>query len=328
SSCAKPAPAKTIELRYATEEVQTHDRMVNIVLPLHRAIETATNGRLKITEYFSESLIAAPDTYDGIIRGVVDWGEADTQYNPGRFDLTDAAGLPGFGRIDNGVITNTLWDLYKKFPELQKQFSETHLLYLWAMNNDYIWTQKPIKTMEDLKGMKIRANPGPAFDAVKLLGAVPVEVGFNDIYQSMEKKTIDGFIVAISGSMAGKLYEVAKNATNIATGASIQDYAAINIAKWNSLPADIQKIITDMTGDVAVKQFATQLVSINDNYRQKAVTSGVNFITLDPTELARWNKAMAPVVGNYVAKMNAKGLPGQAVADYAGQRIAFWGSQK
>jgi len=122
AACAKPAPApaEVIELKYATDETPRHERYTNVVIPFQREIEARTNHRVRITSFPAESLIAADDTFDSVVTGVVEMGDANTLYTPGRFQLTEATGIPGLGFADPYIGTMAGWDLYKKFPEVQR----------------------------------------------------------------------------------------------------------------------------------------------------------------------------------------------------------------
>jgi TRAP-type C4-dicarboxylate transport system substrate-binding protein len=301
--------------------------MVKFILPLHRAIEKATNNQVKITEYFAESLVAAADTYDAVVNGLVDIATVDTNYNPGRFDLTEAVALGGLGFVDEKIVTQALWDAYKEFPVVQKEFSDVHLLYLYSMPVPYLYSNKPIKTMADIKGMKVRSLPGPSFESLKLLGAVPVEVPFNELYQAMEKKTVDAFVSTYPGLMANKLNEVSKYACGpISFGSGIQAWCVLSLDKWNSLPKDVQKVFNDLTGDNFVYPILAQaLLDIMNNYQAEAIKGGM--VQSLPDDIDKWNQALSPVTQNWINRMNAKGFPATQIVDYVKSRIAFYGKK-
>jgi len=325
SSCAKPAPTptKVIELKYVTEETPTHERVIKVLLPWQKEIETRTNGRVKITFYPSESLTKAPDIADAINTGTVEMGDADIGFTPNRFRLTEAITIPGLGYSDPYNAGMTVWDLYKKFTQVQAEYGGIKVLGLFSYPLDHIYTNKPIKAMADLKGMKIRALPGPGFEAVKLLGGVPVQVNFPDIYQAMEKKNIDGIVVNWTGANAGRFYEITKYATQFAFG-GMANYTAINMKVWNSLPADIQKAIEEISGDVLTKRFADFNKVFVGTAAEICKKGGVQEIVLDPAEYQTWVKTVESVPATWANDMNAKGLPGTDVVNYTKERLAYW----
>jgi len=328
AACAKPAPApaEVIELKYATDETPRHERYTKVVIPFQREIEARTNHRLRITSFPAESLIAADDTFDSVVTGVVEMGDANTLYTPGRFQLTEATGIPGLGFADPYIGTMTGWDLYKKFPEVQAESAGIKLFWLWSLPAPYIYSNKPIKTMADLKGMKIRSYPGPCFDAMKLLGAVPVDVSWPDIYEAMERKTIDAFIANMVGIVPMRFYEVCTYATNFNLG-GMANWGGMNLDVYNGLPKDIQKVIDEVTGDVLVEEFATMLKDYDDRMEAEAARQGVQKITLDPAEHERWTQTIQPVPSKWAADMEAKGLPGTEIVKFVRERFDHYGGK-
>ena len=325
AACAQPeAPAGVIEMTYATDETPTHERYTEVVIPFQREIEARTNHQLRITSFPAESLVAADDMFDSVVTGVIDMGDTNTLYTPGRFQLTEAAGIPGLGFADPYIATMATWDLYKEFPEVQAESAGIKLFWLWSLPAPYIYSNKPVRTIADLQGMKIRSYPGPCFDAMELLGATPVDISWPDIYEAMERGTIDAFIANMVGIVPMKFYEVCQYATSFNLG-GMSNWGGMNPDVYNGLPQDIQKVIDDVTGDALVEDFANMLQDYDVRMEAEAARQGLQKITLDAAEYDRWTQTIQPVPAKWAADMEAKGLPGTEIVEFMKERFAHYG---
>ena len=313
-ACAKPAPPEVIELTLQTNMVTTHNRYETIVEPWAREIEERTNGRLKITLYPIGAIVKEPEMYDALITGTIDIGHAGTYVSPGRFPLLDCVNIPGLGIQNDLTKSRTLWSIYNKFPEVQAEFKDVKLLWIFAMISNMITSKTPIRTLADLKGMKIRAAPGPMFEAVERLGGVPVDVNWGDIYSSLEKGVIDGVATQQQGAVPMRFYEVCPYCTWFDMG-GVEFWQAMSLNAWNSLPNDIQKVFEELSGDHGVELTGMQEVKYEEwgwNFTQE---QGTEVIELPPEDQAKAMELLAPIPAKWAADMDAKGLPGTEILE-------------
>ena len=109
-----------------------------------------------------------------------------------------------------------LWKLYEKYPSIQKEYGAIQPLLLHTTSPNFLITsKKQVKTLEDLKGLKIRTLGGPPIEMAKALGAVPAVLPMPDMYQALDKGVFDGAAVPWEAVHAFRLYEVAKNVTMV-----------------------------------------------------------------------------------------------------------------
>lgn len=117
------------------------------------------------------------------------------------------------GKI-NGLVD---WQLYQEFPAIQAEYKGVKLLGLFATEAYPLATNKPVRTLKDLKGLKLRAAGGPPADMTKALGAVPVTIPMPDTYLALQKGVIDGYWYSHESVLGFRTYEVTKYVTDFPT---------------------------------------------------------------------------------------------------------------
>ncbi|MEZ5889122.1 MAG: TRAP transporter substrate-binding protein [Xanthobacteraceae bacterium] len=211
-------------------------------------IEKATKGRVKIELYPSQTISKGVDNWKAVRSGIVDIAWCFHGYWPDLTPLADVITLPAlpFKKAEKG--SEVLWKLYQKFPAVQKEFSDVKPLMLWT-SAPYILitTNKQVKTLDDLKGMKIRVTGGPPTEQIKALGAVPTLIPMPDAYQSLDKGVVDGMGAPWEAIHGFRLYEVVKYYTIMPLSA-VYFSMSMNKKKWDSLPKDIQEAIMSVSG--------------------------------------------------------------------------------
>ena len=149
------AADKTIEIRYSSFFPAQYG-LGKAAAAWAKEIEKRTNGKVKVVVYPGGTLTKAPETYEGVVMGTSDIGQSVLAYTRGRFPLMEVLDLPGYPY--NGIVTSKVThEFYKKFKP--KELSDSHILYIHAHLPDSIITsKKPVRTMADLKGLRIRCT--------------------------------------------------------------------------------------------------------------------------------------------------------------------------
>lgn len=312
---------KPIELSYSSFFPATYG-LGKAATAWGEEIEKRTSGRVKITIHHSGTLTDAVNCYEGVVTGISDIGQSCLAYTRGRFPLMEVLDLPGYP-LNALVTTNVNDDFYRKFKP--KELADTHVLYMHAHIPGTITTvKKPVRTLEDLKGLKIRST-GLATKIVEALGATPVAMPKGDQYDAMQKGVVDGTVSSPNELLGWKVAEVAKYSTILLdVGYVTAMFVTMNPNKWNSLPPDIQKIFTEVSKEwVGYTGKEWNRIEIEGFQHGKKV--GHTFIYLSPGEQARWVKAVKPLKDNYIKALEAKGLPGKEAVEYRQQIIEKYG---
>lgn len=204
-----------------------------------------SDGRIKIEIFPSGTLATGPDVADVVAGGGADIGWVFTGFYPGQYPLSEAGSLVMEGFHDCEDTANILWDLYEETPAMQAEWEDYKLLALYCNSNNMLLTKnKKITSLADMKGMNLRSPAGEIATALKAWGANPINMISADIYQSLEKNTIEGAIFVADGVFTWSLDEQLNYYCEMPL---FQGTFAVvmNKDKWESLPADLQQVMID-----------------------------------------------------------------------------------
>lgn len=322
---ATPAPVSKgpIELKFAHHVAAAAATNTQYLSAWARMVEKATNDGVKIVEFPNETLLKAQDAIQGIEGGIADIEWIVPGYFPGRFIATQVMTLPALHLPLAEKNSRILQELYEKFPSMQAEFKGLKLLHLNASDPFSLFTtKKPVRTLNDIKGMKIRDTNGPYPQKMwERLGASALGVPMPGVYEAAEKGVIDGTSTGWGGMLSFNLYEVFKYWTKN-SGNSLTIFAmAMNEKKWNSLPPDIQKGIMSVSG-TAGAEFGGAKAFGPGTYpaaqaKMKAGGFKVEEVEFEAAELAKYKEIARSLWDEWVQEVTAKGINGRAILDEA-----------
>jgi TRAP-type C4-dicarboxylate transport system substrate-binding protein len=316
STSTFPALGQT-KLNYSVFFPAPHKNAV-LAVEWAKEIEKRTNGRVQITVFPGGTLTPADKCYDGVVKGISDIGFSVLAYTRGKFPLTEVSDLP-LGIRSGLVATKTINEYYKKFKP--KEFDEVKVMYLHGHGPGILHTKKPVNSLEDLKGMKIRCT-GMAAKIVTALGGVPVAMPMGDTYDSLSRGVVDGSMAPQESLQGWKWGEVVKyTIENYGSSYSTGMFVVMNKEKWNALPPDVQGIIEKVNEEWIEKQGRTW-DEIDKEGRDFTLNLGNSITPLPKEEDARWAKAVKPILDEYVKNMSDKGLPGDEVLKFYLETVA------
>ena len=308
-----PAIGQVITLRLADQNPPTGWGTTHALQPWAKKIEEATKNRVKIDIYSSQTLCKGPDTWNAVKTSIADIGWCFHGYWTDMTPVYDVVTLPGLPQRTAEKGSETAWRLYERYPMLQREFKDVKPLVLYTSPPRFIiTTKKQVKTLEDMKGLKIRISGGPPTEQMKALKATPVLMTMADIYQSLDKGVIDGTDTSWEAISAYRFYEVVKYYT-IASLASTSFSLVMNKQRWDSLPKDIQDVFTSNSGLEASKFFGRNYYdTVEPSAKEQIKKSGheMNLYTLPAAELERWAKLSGePIWKEWVKKLERRGVP-------------------
>jgi len=303
--------ADPIKLNYSIFFPAPHKNTV-LATEWAQEIEKRTNGAVKITMFPGGTLTPADKCYDGVVKGISDIGFSVLAYTRGKFPLTEVSDLP-LGIKSGVVATRVINEYYKKFKP--NEFDEVKVMYLHGHGPGILHTKKPVNTLDDLKGMKIRCT-GMAAKIVTALGGVPVAMPMGETYDALSRGVVDGSMAPQEALQGWKWGEVVKfTIENFGSSYSTGFFVVMNKDKWNSLPPDVQKVIETVNVEW-IEKTGKGWDEIDKEGKQFTLSKGNQIIALSKEEDAKWAKMVQPILDEYVANMKAKNLPGEEVVKF------------
>jgi len=272
-----------------------------------KEIEKRSAGQVKISLFPGGTLTPADQCYDGVVKGISDIGMSAFAYTRGRFPQMEALDLP-LGYPNGLVATRVANDFYRAMKP--KALENVKVLYLHAHGPGLLHTKKPVRTLEDLKGMKIRST-GFSAKVVSALGAVPVAMPQGETYEALSKGTADGTIGPIEVLKGWKQGEVIKSTTDCYdVGYTTAFFVVMNLKKWNALSPEVRKVFEDVSREwVDVHGRAWDEADREGRAFTKSL--GNQIIPLSAQESTRWKKAVRPTIEEYIREAEKKGVPGR-----------------
>lgn len=273
-------------------------------------VEKRTNGKVVINTYPGGTLLGAKDMMDGVIAGQADIGNLCMAYQPGRFALTNAVGLP-LGLPDAKVGSLVLLDLYKKYNP--KAFAEVKVLAMFTTAPANIMAKVPIRNLDDIKGVALRASGGAA-QILKAWGASPVGMPKSAYPEALQKGVVKGELSSLESLKDFKFAELCRYVT--LTDTVVYPFAVVmNMDRWNSLPEDVQKVMEDLIAEQSewTGNYMDQHVRESVEWSKK--TYQVEFVKLGKEEKAKWDERLQPIIDQWKADATDKGLPAEAIIE-------------
>jgi TRAP-type C4-dicarboxylate transport system substrate-binding protein len=282
-------PAEVIKLSYSVFFPPTHVQCIAATNWAHE-IEKRTGGRVQIAIYPAGSLTKADQCYEGVIKGISDLGMSCFAYTRGRFPLMEGLDLP-LGYPNGATATRIANAMVQKYQPTE--LADVKVLYVHAHGPGILASKKSVKSLADLKGLKVRAT-GLSAKIVEALGGTPVAMSQPETYEALSKGVVEATLCPIEtlkGWKQGEAIEYVVDSSAIGyTTAVFTDVSQEWIAKhgeaWDQ-------------ADQAGREFVTGLK------RQ--------FIQLPDAEQQQWKTAVKPILDDYVKKSKEKNLPGDAM---------------
>ena len=302
-----------IELKLAHFFPATHPAETELVKKWSEAVSKGTGGMVTITSYPGETLLTAEEIYDGVVTGITDLGLSCFSYTRGRFPLLEAFELPGIVYSNSKVASKVAWEGIKELNP--QEIQDTRLMMALATGPGDLFTTVPVRNLEDLKGLEIRAT-GLSAKTLQSLGAIPVAMAQSETYEALSKGVVKGNLAPIEVLEGWRHAEVTDYITFTPFLYNTLFFVTMNMDIWSSLPPEIQAAIEEANAAVH-EEVAMGLWDMqNESALQFAMEqSNPELISLSEEEAARWIALVEPIQHEFVTDMEGKGLPGEQALD-------------
>ncbi|SMX51258.1 TRAP transporter substrate-binding protein [Actibacterium lipolyticum] len=304
--------ATATELKFANFLPAGHPYVGGAFQPFVDMVAEKTGGDLTVRLYSGGELGPGPvEQYARAVDGVADFAIGLPGYTASNFPRTLVSELPGV--LDEATGTQTLWD---NIDLLSDEYRRVQLVALWSNASNLLYMRdKPVRTLDDIKGLKIRVPSRNAGLIVEAWGATPVSMPVPEIYNGMQTGVIDGAMIDGTATNAFKLGEVS-NFLTVGLDTTISPFFIVmNRDSFKSLSADEQTAVLDAGRAASLLANETQLAVAASGIEAFAKLDGREVITPAADDIAAFNALAASVVPTVTAQLEAEGIPATAIID-------------
>ncbi|MGE4299079.1 MAG: TRAP transporter substrate-binding protein [Desulfovibrionaceae bacterium] len=286
---AAVAQAKTYQFTFATNCPENTMRGVAEKQFLEE-LEKLSDGQIKITAYWADTLVKGKEILKSVQDGVVDFGFINVNYYPKRLLLNGATGLLEQGPMLYENIIGVYQKIYDTVPELTEEFMKykQRPVYIYSALPYSFCTKEPLTSFDQLKGMKARSSGRWKLADLGAIGAVPTSVAFSECYMALQTGTIDTVLTNVDAQSRAKLYEVAPNIMVMKQmWLALPFMITMNESKYQALP-DALKAVVKKAGDNAVKRFTEYYPQSLDAEIKGMEAKGVKFTYASDADMKKW----------------------------------------
>lgn len=286
-------------------------------------IEEESGGRITVERYPSMQLGGTPpDLIDQAIDGIADVVWTVAGYTPGRFPRTEVFELP-FMMTTAGPTSRAYWTMAERHM-MDADFAAFKPIAVWVHGPGLIHSADPIRTPDDLSGVKLRAPTRVTNQMFSNLGATTVGMPVPAIPEALSRGVVDATVIPWEVVGILRVQELVENHTEF-PGASLYTTSFIfgmHQESYDALPADLQAVIDANSGADLSEWAGATMQEYDAGPRQQAVDRGNNIIELTPEEVDMWRAAAQPTIDAWVAEMDEAGMDGTGLLAEARALIA------
>ena len=310
------AQQKVIELTYGSTYAPDHTFSLVDKRWIEK-IEKETGGRVKIKPYWAGTLLSSREGVDEVVKGVVNIGLVHPSYASSGYHIHKASYYFYYG-ADQQLGRKVFLETLKRIPEIEKEYQGLKVL-AWTSGVDYqLLSRKPIKKIEDVKGMRVKITAELA-QVFKVLGAEGVVVPMTETYEQMQKGILDAALISYEGLKTFKLAEVGKYLVILDFYRTHGGSRVMNLDTWNRLPDDIKKVFEaniDWWGLETDKEFE----KAHKEGIEFGKRMGVQFIKLSNEDMEKFYAPLRQIAKQKAEELDKMGLPGTKILNEA-QRL-------
>lgn len=283
-------------------------------------IESRTKGRVKLDIVSLPELgLSGFELVRVMQAGLVDMGDVLPTYVAGDIPVIEGADLLGiFGDYDSAVAGHRAWETV-----LREKYSDrlgAVVLGSWPWAQQLLYSNRPVTSLADVKGMKIRVFSPAMAQFVRALGGEPVSLAYAEVYTALERKTVDGAITCSRCGWDTKWYEVTKHLVDLHMGTAVSTLFVVSKKTWDKLPADIRQILSQVGVEFTERGWRLSREWATDGIEKNTKQGGMQYVMIPkdrapvfklvqeqvapswakragPQAKEDWNRVLAPITG-------------------------------
>lgn len=270
------------------------------ITPWINAVETAAGGAIKIELFAGSTLGDFSNIYERTLDNVaqISFGAFGTIVGP--FPRTQVSNLP-FLSDNTEQSSVALWRLYEK-GLLDPEYGKVKALALFTFPGLEMNTNKPILTIDDVKGLRLAVPSRTVGDIAVALGAAPNFLTPSDFYLSVKRGLVDGVVVGWPAIKTFRLAEVTNHHLELPLGEA-PSFVFMNKSAFAALPAEAKAALDKFSGET----FSLRMGTVNETAaegeaKEVAAAAGQSVTTLSADETKRWRARVQPIADAWAAR--------------------------
>jgi TRAP-type transport system periplasmic protein len=297
----------TITLKFASPYPVGHPSYVR-AKEYMEDIEKLTNNRVKFSYFPAEQLGKAKDMLTVCGRGVADFCQIHVTYFAGQLPYTNMIVLPYWTTATEG--TEIFKEMLETIPELQEEmhkFGVRGLVGTTTPTYDVATVKKPVRSLEDLKGLKLKTAGGIYDNIAKRYGIIPVSIPASETYEAVQRGVVDGVVFNYPSIRSYHLNDLIKYITYGMRCGGYPGAIVVNEKTWEKLPKDIQEAVMKANHNAMEKE-GRHWDELNTEVRQQFKNQGIQVYDLTPEQRVAWRQVLNGVGEEYVTQIEKRGF--------------------
>jgi len=303
------APQFVLKMHHAFSAVSSaHDKFL---APWARQVEAQSGGRIRIDIFPSMQLGGTPaDLFDQARYGAADFAWSSPRRTPGRFPRTEAFELP-FMPSRRALVSSKALDDYVR-ANAADEFRDVHPICFSCSDRGVLHTNRPVRSIDDIEGLRLHVQTRFAAAALRALKAVPVPMPSAQLPLALQQHVVDGGLDPWDLVPALKLNDLLRSHTEFADASlsSTTYVLAMNKATYDKMPRDLKTVIDANSGSAAAGMAGAMWDVQAAAVAESVAARGDPIITLQPEAVARWRKATDPAVEIWLKDMKERKVDG------------------
>jgi len=266
--------------------------------PYAEDVNREAGGEIEMKLFYGPSLANFGNVYDRVTSGVAEIGFGMSGQFGGQFVKTDVATLPFLSASCEEAAIAT-WRLYEN-GTLASEYERVKPLALFYLTSSSFHANKPLKTMEDFKGVKFAVTSRTSGQYLEMLGGVAINMQPSEVYQAMQRGLVSGTSLGWPAVPTFKIEEVSKYHLDVFYTVN-PAFVFMNKDAYAKLSGKAKAAVDKYSGEVYSARLGRTSDRMDEDGREKTrAHTGHNFTTIDAAELDRWKKVLAPVTEEWV----------------------------
>lgn len=298
AGCAQAEATGVETVRTTTYIPQSYDDLYPGIQTFVDTVGAASGGRLSCDMFDSGTLLGAEQLLPGLLLGVTDVMFQTSSYVSSSFPILGAMELP-FGAEDFAKQRRALDPDGPLYALVNDELAAQNVRLLGGMpcTFEYLWTvDRPILEPADARGLRIRVAGEIEGETVKALGGAPVFMGSSEVFEALERGTIDGLMSYLGTIVSRDLQEIVRYGTKAHVGAYTVD-AYCRQDWYDGQPPPMQAVL-DEAGRALYRDGTQTMVDIHEGeYLNAVLQGGVELVEPSGAELEAFRAAVQPVYG-------------------------------